>query len=55
MRLISLMELGSDESGRIPYGAIRDTLQVGLAYLSGSRSLKLTSWLIMLMHFFLAD
>ncbi|CAN6708448.1 unnamed protein product [Malus baccata var. baccata] len=28
MRLISLMDLGSDESGRIPYGAIRDTLQI---------------------------
>ncbi|XP_070673469.1 eukaryotic translation initiation factor 3 subunit M-like [Malus domestica] len=27
MRLISLMDLGSDESGRIPYSAIRDTLQ----------------------------
>ncbi|XP_070673472.1 uncharacterized protein [Malus domestica] len=30
MRLISLMDLGSDESGRIPYGAIRDTLHVRL-------------------------
>ncbi|KAM0958440.1 hypothetical protein ACFX2C_023731 [Malus domestica] len=28
MRLISLMDLGSDESGRIPYGAIKDTLQI---------------------------
>ncbi|RXH69192.1 hypothetical protein DVH24_036976 [Malus domestica] len=27
MRLISLMDLGPDESGRIPYGAIKDTLQ----------------------------
>ncbi|CAN6574621.1 unnamed protein product [Malus baccata var. baccata] len=28
MRLISLMDLGSDESGRIPYGVIRDTLKI---------------------------
>ncbi|KAM1713022.1 hypothetical protein ACFX12_023830 [Malus domestica] len=30
MRLISLMDLGSDESGRIPYGAIRDTLHINV-------------------------
>ncbi|KAM5581166.1 hypothetical protein ABKV19_010405 [Rosa sericea] len=28
MRLISLVDLGSDESGRIPYSLIRDTLQI---------------------------
>ncbi|XP_062009768.1 uncharacterized protein LOC133726268 [Rosa rugosa] len=28
MRLISLMDLGSDESGQIPYSLIRDTLQI---------------------------
>ncbi|BBH00201.1 hypothetical protein Prudu_010127 [Prunus dulcis] len=28
MRLISLVDLGSDESGRIPYSLIRDTLQM---------------------------
>ncbi|PQP94825.1 eukaryotic translation initiation factor 3 subunit M-like [Prunus yedoensis var. nudiflora] len=28
MRLISLVDLGSDDSGRIPYSLIRDTLQI---------------------------
>lgn len=28
MRMMSLMDLGSDESGQIPYGLIRDTLRI---------------------------
>lgn len=28
MRLMSLVDLGSNESGQIPYGLIKDTLQV---------------------------
>ncbi|KAK9924891.1 hypothetical protein M0R45_033236 [Rubus argutus] len=35
MMLISLVDLGSDESGRIPYNLIRDALQLSLDYLSG--------------------
>lgn len=34
MMLISLVDLGSDESGRIPYNLIRDALQLSLDYLS---------------------
>ena len=29
MRLISLVDLGSNETGRVPYSHIKDTLRVG--------------------------
>ena len=34
MRLMSLVDLASDESGQIPYALIRDTLRVNLLYCS---------------------
>jgi len=46
MRLISLVDLGSDESGRIPYSLIRDTLRVRLVNLSGSKGFPFTYWLV---------
>ena len=34
MRLMSLVDLASDESGQIPYALIRDTLRVNILYCS---------------------
>lgn len=45
MRLMSLMDLGSDETGQIPYGLIKDTLRVSLLNLSTSAGVASTSWL----------
>lgn len=50
MRLISLVDLGSDESGRVPYSLIRDTLQVSLDYVFLGLLLSFRILLIIVMH-----
>ena len=45
MRLMSLVDLGSDETGQIPYSLIRDTLRVCLLNLSASPVISFASWL----------
>lgn len=41
MRLMSLVDLGGDETGQIPYSLIRDTLRVCLLILSASNVIPL--------------
>lgn len=47
MRLMSLVDLASDESGQIPYALIRDTLRVNLIYCSA-----FVGFVIVLLHLF---
>ncbi|KAH7532741.1 hypothetical protein FEM48_Zijuj04G0054400 [Ziziphus jujuba var. spinosa] len=48
MRLMSLVALGSDETGQIPYSVIKDTLRVSLLNLSASGRVAFISWLTLL-------
>ena len=44
------MDLGSDESGRVPYSLIRDTLQVSLDYVFLGLLLSFLILLIIVVH-----
>lgn len=45
---MSLVALGSDETGQIPYSVIKDTLRVSLLNLSASGRVAFISWLTLL-------
>lgn len=53
MRLMSLVDLGSDESGQIPYSLIKDTLRVKLTLIFLTILLLVvpsTSWLVIFLQ-----